>query len=74
MAPYITCRNAKPKNSVKLAYVVSSKSSRCSECARKGYSKCDVTVSRMEWERLRDSCDKLRKELFHAEDDEERLA
>lgn len=39
----------------------------CSECVRKGV-KCDVTVTWMEWERLRNQRRKLKRELDEAEE------
>lgn len=74
MAPCTDCRNAKPKRGErKPPCIVGARSGRCSECVRKGYQKCDVTVSRLEWERLRDSRDQMRIDLEKAEEREAEL-
>ena len=74
MAPCTDCRNAKPrKGERKPPCIVGVRSGRCSECVRKGYQKCDVTVSRPEWERLRDSRDQVRMDLEKAEEREAEL-
>ncbi|KAI4209326.1 MAG: hypothetical protein L6R36_009538 [Xanthoria steineri] len=74
MAPCTACRNAKPrKGEPRKRCIVGSRSGRCSECIRKGYVKCDVTVSRSEWERLRDGRDQLRLDLERAEEKEAEL-
>ena len=74
MAPCSACRSAKPKeDGSKPRCIVGAKSSRCSECIRKGYVKCNVTLSRPEWMRLRDLREKYRKELVEAEEEEAAL-
>ena len=74
MAPCSSCRNAKAKSGdLQHRCIVGPRSSRCSECIRKGYTKCDVTVSRAEWEWVRDSRDRLRKDLDRAEEREVEL-
>lgn len=40
----------------------------CSECVRKGYSSCDVSVTWTEWERLRDQRRRLKRKLEEAEE------
>lgn len=40
----------------------------CSECVRKGYSSCDVTVTWTEWERLRNQRRQLKRKLDEAEE------
>lgn len=74
MAPCTQCRNSKSrKGESKKRCIVGSRSGRCSECIRKGYVTCDVTVSRAEWERLRDGRDQLRLDLERAEEKEAEL-
>jgi len=71
MAPCTQCRNAKPKmGAPKPRCVVGPRSGRCSECIRKG-RRCDATLTRPEWERLRNSRNELRSQL---EKSEERVA
>ena len=71
MAPCSACRNARTKSGQpKPRCIVGTRSGRCSECIRKGLAHCDVTVSRPEWERLRDGREKLRAELEAAEERE----
>ena len=49
MAPCTACRKARvPASEDRPKCIVSSRSGQCSECARKGYKNCDVTVSRLE--------------------------
>ena len=68
MSPCTNCRKSKPKlGQPRPKCVVGPKSGRCSECIRKG-RRCDVTVYRAEWERLRDNRERLRKELERAEE------
>ena len=76
IAPYSSYRNAKPKKGEsKPKCIVGPRSGRCSECVRKGVPshQCDVTVTRPEWERLRDGREKLRVELDAAEEKEAEL-
>ena len=40
----------------------------CSQCVRKGYTGCDVTVTWTEWERLRAQRRKLKRQLDEAEE------
>ena len=73
MAPCTNCRNAKSKrDGTRSKCIVGPRSGKCSECVRKGV-RCDVTVSRAEWERIRDGRDKLRRELERAEEREVEL-
>lgn len=74
MAPCHHCRNAKvspgdppPK------CILGLRSGKCSECVRKGYTDCDVTLSAPEWTRFRDTRDKLQKELEEMEEKEVEL-
>ena len=67
MAPCTRCRNARTKpDESKPKCIVGPRSGRCSECIRKGYPKCDVTLSRPEWEKVRDVRERLRKQLTEA--------
>jgi hypothetical protein len=72
MPPYIRCRNAKVKlGDSRPKCIVGPKLGCCSECVRKGYYKdCDVKLSVSEWERFRDTRERLSKEL-EATDKEE---
>ena len=73
MAPCTGCRNARPKKGeLKPRCIVGPRSGRCSECIRKG-RKCDVTLSRPEWKRLRDSREDFKKKLERAEEKEAEL-
>jgi len=40
----------------------------CSQCVRKGYSSCDVSVTWTEWEQLRSQRRKLKRQLDEAEE------
>lgn len=74
MAPCSSCRNARPKKGEpKPKCIVGPRSGKCSECVRKGYPDCDVTVSRPEWERLRDARDSLRRDIEKIEEEEVEL-
>lgn len=74
MAPCSSCRKAKVKpGEERPKCVVGLRSRRCSECVRKGYTQCDVTLSRPEWERVRDVRDRLRLELQRHEEQEMEL-
>lgn len=74
MAPCTACRNAKvKKDEPRPKCIAGLKSGRCSECVRKGYSGCDVTLSAPEWMKFRDMREKFRKELDEAEEEEIRL-
>jgi len=74
MAPCTSCRNARPrKGDPKPKCILGPRSGRCSECVRKGYTDCDVTVSRPEWEKLRDARDSLRKDIEKIEEEEVEL-
>lgn len=69
MAPCSACRKSKPRQGVpRPKCIVGAKSGRCSECVRKGYSKCDVTLSTPEWVRFRDLRNRLKKELEEADE------
>lgn len=73
-APCTRCRNAKPKKGEdQPKCILGPRSGKCSECVRKGYTICDVTVSCPEWERLRDSRDKLRRDIEKVEEEEVEL-
>lgn len=74
MAPCTQCRNSKPKRGEpKKRCIAGARSGRCSECIRKGYTSCDVTVSRAEWEKMRDGRELLRRDLERAEEKEAEL-
>lgn len=49
------------------------RSGKCSECIRKGCKDCDVTVSRPEWERLREVREQLRLDIERIEEEEIKL-
>lgn len=71
MAPCTHCRHAKPRaGQTPPKCIVGVKSGKCSECVRKGYSDCDVTLSASEWERFRKTRDKLRADLEKADEEE----
>jgi hypothetical protein len=71
MAPCTKCRNARVKpGQTRPKCIVGPKSGRCSECIRKGRTDCDVTVSRPEWEAIRDSRNALRLQLEESEEKE----
>ena len=71
MPPCSKCRNAKVrKGEPRPKCVVGVKSGCCSEYVRKGYSECDVTLNRAQWERLRDQREKLQRDLDNAEEAE----
>jgi hypothetical protein len=45
IAPYSNCRNAKVREGkTRPVYVISPRSTKCSEYIRKNYAKCDVTL------------------------------
>jgi hypothetical protein len=75
MPPCTRCRTAKVKSGdPRPKCIVGPKSGRCSECVRKGYHKdCDVKLSVPEWERFRDTRERLSKELEAADEEELRL-
>ncbi|KAM0713356.1 hypothetical protein Q7P35_000808 [Cladosporium inversicolor] len=74
MAPCSSCRNARvKKGEARPKCIVSPRSRKCSECVRKGYPDCDVTVSRPEWERLRDTRDALRQSIEKIKEEEVEL-
>jgi hypothetical protein len=71
MAPCSGCRNAKVKaGESRPKCVIGARSQRCSECVRKGYSNCDVTLTAPQWIRLRETRNKLRRELEELEEEE----
>lgn len=73
MAPCSFCRNARvKKGESRPKCIIGPRSGKCSECVRKGV-KCDVTVSRPEWERLRDARDALRRDIEKIEEEEVEL-
>jgi len=67
IAPCKNCRKAKPDAKGKRPrYIVGSRSKKCSECLRKGYSDCNIRITRPEWEKLRDIREDTRKALAEA--------
>jgi hypothetical protein len=71
MAPCSSCRNAKPlPDGSRPKCVIGARSQRCSECVRKGYTKCDVTLTAPQWLKLRNTRNKLRRELEELEEEE----
>ena len=68
-SPCTSCRNAKvPEGKDRPRCVVDVRFGCCSECVRKGYSSCDVTVTWTEWERLRNQRRQLKRKLDEAEE------
>lgn len=73
MAPCTGCQNTKRKpGDPPIRCLVGPRSGKCSNCIRKGY-KCDVAMSRPQWEKLRDTRDKLRHEIEKIEEEEVEL-
>ena len=68
-SPCSACRNAKVlEGKERPRCVVDVRFGCCSQCVRKGYSKCDVTVTWTEWECLRNQRRKLKRQLDDAEE------
>ena len=68
-SPCSACRNARvPEGKSRPRCVVDVRFGCCSECVRKGYSSCDVTVTWTEWERLRNQRRRLKRKLEEAEE------
>ena len=68
-SPCSACRDAKiPEGRVRPRCVVDVRFGCCSQCVRKGYSGCDITVTWTEWERLRSQRRKLKRQLDEAEE------
>ena len=71
MAPCTACRTAPSKpGEEKAKCIVGLRSKRCSECVRKGYTYCDVTLTAPQWMQLRRSRDRLRKAIEEIEEEE----
>jgi len=72
-SPCTACREAKSSvGRPRPRCVVDVRFGCCSQCVRKGYSSCDVSVTWTEWERLRSQRRKLKRQLDEAEDREEK--
>ena len=68
-SPCSAYRNARvPEGKSRPRCVVDVRFGCCSECVRKGYSSCDVTVTWTEWERLRNQRRRLKRKLEEAEE------
>ena len=68
-SPCSACRNARvPEGKSRPHCIVDVRFGCCSECVRKGYSSCDVTVTWTEWERLREQRRRLKRKLEEAEE------
>lgn len=68
-SPCSSCRDARSvEGRERVRCVVDVRFGCCSECVRKGYSACDVTVTWTEWERLRSQRRKLKRQLDEAEE------
>lgn len=68
-SPCSSCRNAKVvEGQPRPRCVVDVRFGCCSQCVRRGYSKCDVTVTWTEWERLRNQRRALKRKLDEAEE------
>jgi len=68
-SPCSSCRDAKvPEGRDRPRCVVDVRFGCCSQCVRRGYSGCDVTVTWTEWERLRSQRRKLKRQLDEAEE------
>jgi hypothetical protein len=71
MAPCTKCQHAKVKpGETRPKCIVGPQSGKCSECVRKGYSQCDVTLSAPQWTKLRDARDALRRDIEKIEEEE----
>ena len=68
-SPCTACREAKSSvGRPRPRCVVDVRFGCCSQCVRKGYSSCDVSVTWTEWERLRSQRRKLKRQLDEAEE------
>ena len=68
-SPCSACRDAKvPEGKQRPRCVVDVRFGCCSQCVRKGYTGCDVTVTWTEWERLRAQRRKLKRQMDEAEE------
>jgi len=68
-SPCSSCRDAKtPEGGSRPRCVVDVRFGCCSQCVRKGYTGCDVSVTWTEWERLRSQRRKLKRQLDEAEE------
>jgi len=68
-SPCSACRNARvPEGKSRPRCIVDVRFGCCSECVRKGYSSCDVSVTWTEWERLREQRRRLKRKLEEAEE------
>ena len=68
-SPCTSCRDAKiAEGRIRPRCVVDVRFGCCSQCVRRGYSGCDVTVTWTEWERLRGQRRKLKRQLDEAEE------
>jgi len=68
-SPCSACRNARvPEGKGRPRCIVDVRFGCCSECVRKGYSSCDITVTWTEWERLREQRRRLKRKLEEAEE------
>ncbi|OQN95110.1 hypothetical protein B0A48_18714 [Cryoendolithus antarcticus] len=71
MAPCTGCRNALVKpGEERPKCVVSPVSGKCSECHRKNRKSCDVSLTSVQWIKLRDGREKLEKEIEELEVEE----
>lgn len=71
MAPCTKCQHAKVKpGETRPKCIVGPQSGKCSECVRKGYPNCDVTLSAPQWTKLRDARDALRRDIEKIEEEE----
>ena len=74
MAPCNHCRSARIlKDEPKVSCIVGPRLTSCSECIKKGYKDCDVTLSAPKWTRLQDLRERLRKEAEEADEEEVKL-
>jgi len=68
-SPCSACRNARiPEGKSRPRCIVDVRFGCCSECVRKGYSSCDISVTWTEWERLREQRRRLKRKLEEAEE------
>lgn len=68
-SPCSSCRSAKvPEGQARPRCIVDVRFGCCSQCVRKGYAGCDVTVTWTEWERLRNQRRELKRKLDEAEE------
>ncbi|KAK0247029.1 hypothetical protein LTS09_017835 [Friedmanniomyces endolithicus] len=68
-SPCTACREARSSDErPRPRCVVDVRYGCCSQCVRRGYSSCDVSVTWTEWERLRSQRRKLKRQLDEAEE------